>query len=333
MSIVLSSVVLLSRYRSSKSRTKVAYIMLALSILSVILFPLSLKADDVRFLPYRADNSTTPEYVFSLTGMSPGRKPYEMAFIRLLLNSSVDKYGPYGLTYSESPMKALRVREKLKFNRGIDLFTTPLFEGLDEEDFSIVLEFNVLRNILGYRQLVIRAEDERRVYDMAKMGALRALVAGQGEDWPDLEIYTNANWKTTTAESFQQLFPMLTKGRFDYLPLGITEVTGALEASPSQKGLIIAKKIVVYYPWPIKVLVGKKKTVLAERLNYGYAKSQANGALDVLFNKYFAKAFDGHNNANTLLYILPNPHINYSDTHRPMLLDKATVVMDYSIKK
>ena len=84
--------------------------------------------------------------------------------------------------------------------------------------------FNLLKSINEYRVLLIRRQDRERFAAIRTREQLLALRAGAGEHWSDAQIMRNNGLQVVTAARHESLYPMLERGRFDFLPRALNEL-------------------------------------------------------------------------------------------------------------
>ncbi|MFT7558814.1 MAG: hypothetical protein ACI93R_000717 [Flavobacteriales bacterium] len=304
-------------------------------MLSVVLSVLVMHCHAVQAETVQALSTDPIEHVyFWRSGMSEGRKPYETELIELVLSLSDDKYGPAELVVSEREMSAVRGREQLSIGKGVDIITSPLYsEELKhaEDQGTIILPYDILRNLLGYRRLIVRSEDKAKFESLNSFEDLGVMVCAQGRDWPDASIYQHAQLNVVFSESYLSLFPMLAYDRFDYLPLGAGEIEASLAANNVLGDhLSIADNLVIYYAWPVRILVNQHKKHLAERIDYGYQAALKSGALDALFERHFGKVIERLNSSDIKVFVLENPLSNPSEkAPSPSLTANAQILHDY----
>lgn len=225
-------------------------------------------------------------------------------------------------------MSPIRGREKLKLGHEVHFHSAPILYREFDQDISFILPFNILNNLLGYRQAIIRKSDSKLFEVAAKSPALiKAMTAGQGRYWPDVRVYQHNGFNVMEADRYESLFPMLHLKRYDYLPLGIGEVRGAISGRREQEfELTLADDLVLFYPWPVYIMVSKTRPELAERLTYGYEQALKSGAYQALFDQHFKSLIDRYNHPSTHLMLLENPMLSPEQHAPPILLDRATVV-------
>jgi hypothetical protein len=157
-------------------------------------------------------------------------------------------------------------------------------------ELSLRINIPILRDLLGYRQLLIRREDLKKFNDIALEKDLKKLVAGQGRGWVDVEIYRQNGYRVDDSPNQSTLFNMLANKRFDYVPISIIEAESALAKRSEMAGrLTLAPDIIIYFPLPIIFYVNIHEPKMAERLEKGLRIAKNDGSFDHLFNQFFSK--------------------------------------------
>lgn len=214
--------------------------------------------------------------IHSISGWSPAMKAFQMDLMRTLLRLSSEEEGDYNAVFDDRNMTTSR--SMLATRRGeIHTGLTTGWGALRNSKEHVTLyRYPYLKSLLGLRRFIIRAEDRERFESIRSVKGLKGFRAGQGAGWPDTRVYREAGIEVVEAENYPSLFPMLAKGRFDFLPLSVLEVEGALAAfEKDYPSLIIAENMYVFYPIPLYISVSNTKPKVSERLKAG---------LDVLFD-------------------------------------------------
>lgn len=267
-----------------------------------------------------------PTVIYWQGAASEARKPYEAELIQLLFRLSEEKYGRVSLKTSVRVMSTERAIKKLRTGE-IHLITAPFMFGHIDEDAVIVLPYMIIKNLLGYRQLIVRKGDVDKFDSMPDRAGFNSLIAGQGAGWGDVQVYEFNGLKVTQASKFDALFPMLQFERFDYLPLGLGEAGETFKSEKLHlRGLDMVDKLIVFYPWPVNIMVSRSYPKIAERLDYGMQKALANGEYDALFDKYFKSTIEHFNGDDVKIIHLKTPNLNSTMDLPPILLDKASVL-------
>lgn len=189
-----------------------------------------------------------------------------------------DDYGPFELTYADSPMTQARAIREIERGELIQV----MWSGTNSERETdlTAIPIPLLRGLLGYRVLVIRHSDLDRWQQVAALGDLQNKVACQGSSWPDSDILEDAGLPVERISSFSVMYPMLAGGRCDYFPRGVHEVFPELaEARQTYPDLTVLPGLILYYPFPMYFFVPPDRPDLATRLSAGLERLISDGWL------------------------------------------------------
>ena len=242
--------------------------------------------------------------------MTQERVQHESEVIKLALEKSRDKYGDYVFRINSTLLSNQRVERELRDGDTINLTSSPIWMINERENPPlVVIPIPIARGLLGYRKCIVRKADLPRFANIKTVEDLRELTAGLVGTWTDVDIFEGAGLSWQGGKTIEQLHSMLVRSRFDYLPLGSIEVEQSLENSPYREQLAIVPDLIIYYPLPVLVQVSVNRPLLAERIEYGLRKSQADGSLDKLFDKHYAPVVHNLRSGKMRVIRLKNPHL------------------------
>lgn len=146
------------------------------------------------------------------------------------------------------------------------------------------------KGMLGHRICIIQKDKLNRFKDIRSIEDFerRRLTIGQGHDWPDTKVLKSNGLQVVTGHSYEGLFGMLKKGRFDCYARGINEPWSEIDKFGSGS-LDIDRHISLIYHSPVYFFVGKQHNQLAKMIESGLNKSIDSGEFDQLFEKYNGK--------------------------------------------
>lgn len=143
----------------------------------------------------------------------------------------------------------------------------------------------------------------RRVTALAD---LAQYVAGQGHDWPDVDILKANGLPVVTSHNYDALFRMLKVGRFDYLPRSILEVDAEL-ADGRHHELSVVPDLMLRYLTAAYLFVGPGQQALAEDLSRGMRQAAEDGSFQTLFKLHFGALIEAHPVRASRVLQLKNP--------------------------
>lgn len=198
-------------------------------------------------------------------------------FSRLLtqvLDKTTDEYGPYTLVPPETFLTDDRLKAAVVQGE-VDIMWHTLI-GKPEQGLRVI-DIPLLGELGHYRALLIRNGEQSRFAQVQTLQDLQSMVAGIGSQWPDASVLAANGLPYTTSTRYSLLFKMLAAGRFDYFPRGLYQIH-AEEGLFPELDLVREQSLLLYYPTDIYFLVAEGRQRLAERLELGLARVQADGS-------------------------------------------------------
>ena len=239
--------------------------------------PLNLVAEEKELLILRIDATSSAE---------DKRDTYAISVLNLALTKAVGK-GNFKLVPLKSQFS--QKRAFLLLEKNIDIIWS--VTSTEREDIAIPIRIPISKGLMGYRRLLIRKENLDNFNDIKNITDLKDYIAGQGSDWPDTEILKANALPVRTSPSYEALFKMLIRKRFDYFPRSVEEIQGEAKRFSNQ-GIIIAPFVMIYYPSANYFFVGKDDVQLAKLLEGGLNDAIADGSFNQLFMEYHQHILD-----------------------------------------
>lgn len=210
------------------------------------------------------------------------RNNYFVDLLRLVLRKTEPEFGPFQLRPVSLSVPQGRLMRMLSTGEPVDVLWS--MTSRSRETHLRPVRIPLGRGLIGYRLLVIRAEDRAAFAEITSIAQLSEKVAGQGPSWPDTEILRH-NGLTVTTSGYESLFTMLRHGRIDYIPRALNEPWGEVAARP-ELDLIVEPTLMLHYPAANYFFVQRGNKALAERLRRGLELALADGSLEKLFFKH-----------------------------------------------
>lgn len=235
----------------------------------------------------------------------PGRQPaweYMVAVLKLALQRNA---AAYELVESPLPMTQARVVRELAGASGlVDLAWT--MTSFERETQMLPVRVPVDRGLIGWRIAFVRPDAVERWSELRSLQELSRYVAGQGLDWPDLEILRANGLAVRGTSRYEALFDMLRLGRIDYFPRAVFEIDDEL-ASPMAHDVAIEPHVLLRYPAASYFFVRSDRPGLAAELQRGMEAAVADGSLARLFQQRFGDLIRRHRLMERRQFLLKNP--------------------------
>src|SRR5690606_110034 len=115
-----------------------------------------------------------------------------------------------------------------------------------------IIPVPLMKGLLGYRVLIIRAEDQARFAEIEDGRALQSLPLGIPAAWANAGLFRYYCYRVNEAASFDALFVRQLNGEFDYTSFGANEIDGVFSGRAAPAGeLAIENSLLLYYPFPV----------------------------------------------------------------------------------
>ena len=178
----------------------------------------------------------------------------------------------------------------------------------------IEIPFDVLHGLLGYRICLRNATAPSMLDNVNTLQDLQKIRIGQGEEWPDIDIYEANQIKPILAPTLRSLFDMLGYKRFDCLPFGANEAAYVVDQQKvPYPFLTLDDQLLIYYEFKIQFYVSNRYPEIAKRLTLGIQKLQKTGEWDRIFRKYHAEDLKALNLKKRRVICLKSPFVDRVD--------------------
>jgi hypothetical protein len=246
---------------------------------------------------------------------SEARQVYERQVLKSVLEATEGIWGECEIeeTLDDYPGN----QESLVFaEKGHDLFVTVAGNQKFKEGDMIVISQPLTKNLLGYRLLIIRAEDAGLFAGISRSEELQKLAHGIPETWSDATVFRHNGFSVVEKGNFDDIFDRLQNKRFDYSAYGANEVLGVYENRASKhKGLIIDQNILLFYPFPLVFYINPDLPKMAERIEQGMQSITSSGKLDAIFKEHYGKITEQLHLKSRRIFVLNNPLIPHEFRH------------------
>ena len=216
------------------------------------------------------------------------RRQYDWVLLRIVLDKTRERAGPFELVESPVPMNSARALTEMIDPKGkINIFTRGTSITLEQQLRPIRIPIE--RGIRGYRLFLIRDKDQPRFSGISDRAGLGRFVYGLGKTWVDVDVMENAGLHVEQSSAYASLFPMLVAGRFDAFPRGLDEIYSEYELYRNTlPTLAVEQDVALYYPLPRYFFVRRdaEGEQLARRIEAGLELMVRDGSLKALFWRF-----------------------------------------------
>ncbi|MFG6486382.1 hypothetical protein ACG04R_06850 [Roseateles sp. BYS78W] len=247
-------------------------------------------------------------------GATPKRDDYQFELLTLALDKTTKDYGPYQLARVVRSYSTSRLRREINRGDVVNVHAGPWRPLETTEDKlperSLRVNVSILKDLLGYRRLLIRRDDRERFRSIRKEQELKELVIGQANGWVDIEVYRHNGYRVNDTPTPASLFDMLARKRIDYIPISLMDADTTLSSRPDLAGqLMLLPDITLYFPLPVIFYVNIHEPRMAERLEAGLNLARQDGSFERLFRSHFAHELQLIREGSGRRFMLANPFV------------------------
>ncbi len=253
---------------------------------------------------------------------SSSRQLYERVLLEAALEVTREDYGDWSLQEDRRDLPSAEDEAGVFREWGFDVFGTVAGNTKLEHERKLLVPVPLIKGLLGYRLLIIRAEDQPRFAAIQSADELRQLTLGIPATWADAELFRHNGYQVNEGGSFDELFIRLAAGEFDYVAFGANEIDSIwLERAAQVPGLVRESELLLFYPFPVVFYVHPTKSHLANRLHDGLERLQETGEMDRLFTAYQGDPVGRLQLRERRLFTLENPRLpaDLADRIPPLL--------------
>jgi hypothetical protein len=190
----------------------------------------------------------------------------------------------------------------------LDVVWAAYGEQVSEELKTTVIP--IVLGLNGIRALVIRSSDRQTFAQISTTADLSKFTACQGLHWSDVNVMRENGLVVYEGVSLDSLYKMLARGRCDYFPRGVHEVSSELERYTEDNQLTVSRDVVLRYINMTAFYFRKADEQLYAKINNSLIKMVESGELiDFIRHHWSTKsAFEHGYSSNTVILDLQVPN-------------------------
>lgn len=214
--------------------------------------------------------------VVNLVSRGDANADYAIALMKQALAKADIRYQ---IEIREEAWAELRSREALLTGQ-IDVTWTATSNAMEEG--LLPVRIPLYKGLLGYRILIVHADNRHLFAQVRSMEDLQAFTFCQGRMWTDTQILQGNDLTVVPATKYEGLFYMVDGGRCDAFPRGVHEPWNELARRP-HLDLVVEENIMLEYRMPFYLFVSPLKPQLAQDLERGLREMIRSGEFDEYF--------------------------------------------------
>jgi hypothetical protein len=227
---------------------------------------------------------------------------------RLSLLTEALKRSGRGYELQPAAVRMPQGRLVRQLKAGLDVDVAWTMTSIEREQDLQPIRIPLYKGLIGWRLLLVRSADLPKFAAIRTAAQLKALVAVQGEDWPDTAILRAAGFEVRTALHHAPLFSMLAGGRGDFFPRSVFEIWKEADLY-RDLGLVVEPTLALRYRAASYFFVREGNDQLAHDIQAGLEAMIADGAFDRIFHHYHDAALRLARLGGRRILDLPNPEL------------------------
>jgi hypothetical protein len=231
------------------------------------------------------------------------RLDYPIALLRLALEKTVASHGAYRFELTPAMNKRRSILAATQQTYGNNFVMLSYEPSLTQQGLDYV-RFPVHLGVIGYRVCFMAPGLRERLAQVRSLDELRRFSIGQGAGWQDVQLLRSHGFEVTEVASYESLFAMINKGRFDLLCRSANDVLGEVSSRPE---LELDRSFALVYPLPQFLYTHKSNSRARERIAAGLKLAYADGSLLKLFKQHYQASLDYAGLNKRRIFRLANP--------------------------
>jgi len=256
-----------------------------------------------------ASNVFAVETVKIIRGQSTkdARVNYKQAILKAALDHTIEEYGPYEIDANYGPFRRRIGLEKM-IEGVVDVYYAPA--NPEWERFTHPIYIPIRKGLLNYRLLMVNKTDLHSFKSVESYKDLKRFKVGLREQWTTTQIMKALDFTVVAGTTYDDIFTMLNEGKSEFIPRGVNEVFGEIEAyGKDLSNLTIEPRLALYLPMPVYIYVSPKRHGLAVRIEKGLNMMIADGSFETLFMKYYGESIKRAKLSDRHIIRLSNPFL------------------------
>lgn len=246
----------------------------------------------------------------SVTLLSPeGVDPANKTYMQKILTGALKATATEGeeVEVKEVVINAgYHTRTYLLNHHDVDVAYFPASQKYEQQ--LIPIRVPLYKNLIGYRTLVIKADQQAKFNTIKSFEALKELINGSRDTWITTKVFAHHHFNYVPVTSMNNIYKMLAAGKVDYSTRGVIEAEHDLQILKNEfPSLKIEDTLLFYFELPVYFFVAKGNQELANRITDGLMIMIENGTFDKLFQQIFNTIPVDLNLHNRTVIALENP--------------------------
>ncbi|MGI2113124.1 hypothetical protein ACRN9G_05915 [Shewanella frigidimarina] len=240
------------------------------------------------------------------------RYQYTYDLLTLVIEATKADFGEASLTVSDMIMSRNRIFRALKDGQTINVIAEA--SKLEWDEQLIPIRIPIRKGIQGFRIFIIKQENAAALANITTLAQLTSLNTGSGSQWSTKVALQLAGFNVVESTEYDNLFNMLSKGRFVTFGRGVNEIFQEVALFKQHyPELVVDEHIMLNIPLATYYYVSPNKPRLAQRIQIGLQRIIDNSQFDQLFYQHHCTYLLKSKLNQRLIFKIENPFISESE--------------------
>lgn len=233
------------------------------------------------------------------------REKYILEILTTSLEFSKPKFGEFEIKVIDPNTPIPNQREMIFVAEGDYINIAMATTTQEWEQKTIPIYIPIRRGLLSYRLLAINKADLEKFNNITTLEQLKTLNVGVRREWAIRAVLKHLDFKIVDTYSYDAMFAMLSKGRFDYTLRGLHEINDEIQSHKHKiNNIMVAPNLVLYMPSPSYFFISPKYPQIAARIKFGMELMVEQGVMADIFNKtYYHHIIEADLKHRTIIHI------------------------------
>lgn len=210
------------------------------------------------------------------------RYEYTYDLLTLIIEATQADFGNASLQVSDVVMSRNRIFRSLVDGQIVNVMAEASNSLWDEQ--LIPIKIPIRKGIQGFRIFIIKKENLSILANINTLAQLTSLDTGSGSQWSTKVAMQQAGFNVIESTQYDNLFNMLSMGRFVTFGRGVNEAFQEVELFKQHyPDFIVDDNILLHIPLATYYYVSPNQPRLAQRIQVGLKRIIASGQFDKLF--------------------------------------------------
>lgn len=234
------------------------------------------------------------------------RTKYTYSILNKALEIGKPKFGDFKIQVTGFAIPNHQTLKELSKGEFINVAMAITTDEWERENTAIRVP--IRRGIFSYRLLAINKSNLATFKKITTLEQLKKLTVGVRKSWALRKTLLALRFNMSDAYSYDSIFAMLDKNRFDYIPRGIHEIYDEIDIrKETLRNLMVEPKLALYIPSPFYIFVSRSTPQIAIRLQWGLEELVKQGILKETFEAHYGEYIKKADLTNRTIINVGNP--------------------------